>query len=88
LDNAYAAVKKLLKRRTNQMEARQKIVNRIRNSSIMNNNLGLQKKTPKSLTLITVIYWMKTSAFVTRRSVVFVATLNQRLSEINLTLNL
>jgi hypothetical protein len=88
LDNAYAAVKKLLKRRTNQMEVRQKIVNRIRNSSIMNNNLGLQKKTPKSLNLITVIYWMKTSAFVTRRSVVFVAILNQRLCEINLTLNL
>ena len=63
--------------------------NRIRNSPIMNNSLGLQKKTPKSLTLITaVIYPMKTSAFTTRRSVVFVVTLNQRLCEINLTLNL
>jgi len=54
----------------------------------MNNGLDLQKKTPKSLTLITVIYPMKTSAFATRRSVVFVVTLNQRLCEINLTLNL
>ena len=40
------------------MEVRQKIVNRnrIRNSPIMNNSLGLQQKTPKSLTFITVIY--------------------------------
>ena len=40
------------------MEVRQTIVNRnrIRNSPIMNNSLGLQKKTPKSLTFITVIY--------------------------------
>jgi hypothetical protein len=30
--------------------------NRIRNIPIMNNSLGLQKKTPKSLTFITVIY--------------------------------
>ena len=34
------------------------------------------------------VYPMKTSAFATRRSVVFVVTLNQRLCEINLTLNL
>jgi hypothetical protein len=63
LDNACAAVKKLLKRRTNQMEARQKIVNRIRNSSIMSNNLGLQKKTPKSSKILWSIYFFQIICF-------------------------
>jgi hypothetical protein len=39
LDNACAAVKKLLKRRTNQMEARQKIVIREMNPMTTDNTL-------------------------------------------------